>query len=156
MQGRIDSAGASTRISGYLRSNVLGLVAIFIALGGTSYAVTHLPRNSVGRRQIKNNAVIGKKVKNASLTGADLANDSVTGQQVAESSLGTVPSATSADSATSASQLGGSIANGACGHATALGVTGARVGDEVIANQLGTSVTLNPEYVVTNDQVDGV
>jgi hypothetical protein len=98
----IDTLRPSSRISAYLRSNVLGLVAIFIALGGTSYAMSHLPRNSVGRKQIKNNAVIGKKVKDASLSGADLADNSVTGQQVSESTLGTVPSATSATTATNA------------------------------------------------------
>ena len=33
--------------------NVVATLALFIALGGTSYAVTQLPRNSVGAPQIK-------------------------------------------------------------------------------------------------------
>ncbi len=55
----------------YVRSNHLGLLAIFIALGGTSYAAVKLPKNSVGAKQIKKNAVTGTKVKNGSLLSAD-------------------------------------------------------------------------------------
>jgi hypothetical protein len=42
-----------------------------VALGGTGYAVTQLPRNSVGTAQIKKNAVTGAKVKDRSLTAID-------------------------------------------------------------------------------------
>ena len=63
---------------GFLRkrltfSNVIALLALFIALGGTSYAVTALPKNSVGTQQIKKDAVTGAKVKNGSLSSADFA-----------------------------------------------------------------------------------
>ena len=63
---------------GFLRkrltfSNVIALLALFIALGGTSYAVTALPKNSVGTQQLKKNAVTGVKVKNGSLSSADFA-----------------------------------------------------------------------------------
>jgi hypothetical protein len=50
---------------------VVALVALVIALGGTGYAVTQLPKNSVGTAQIKKNAVTGAKVKNGSLTAVD-------------------------------------------------------------------------------------
>ena len=52
-------------------SLAVSCVALVIALGGTGYAVTQLPRNSVGAAQIKKNAVTGAKVKNRSLTAAD-------------------------------------------------------------------------------------
>lgn len=52
-------------------SLAVSFVALVIALGGTGYAVTQLPRNSVGAAQIKKNAVTGAKVKNRSLTAAD-------------------------------------------------------------------------------------
>jgi hypothetical protein len=48
-------------------------VALFVALGGTSYAVTQLPKNSVGSKQIKKNAVNSSKVKNRSLKAVDFA-----------------------------------------------------------------------------------
>jgi hypothetical protein len=42
---------------------VISLIALFVALGGTSYAaMTRLPANSVGTAQLKNNAVTGKKL----------------------------------------------------------------------------------------------
>jgi hypothetical protein len=45
---------------------VVALLALFVALGGTSYAALNLPRNSVGTRQLKKNAVTAAKLhKNA-------------------------------------------------------------------------------------------
>ena len=42
---------------------VISLLALFVALGGTSYAaITALPKNSVGTKQIKNGAVTAKKI----------------------------------------------------------------------------------------------
>lgn len=49
----------------------VSFVALAVALGGTGYAVTQLPKNSVGTAQIKKNAVTGAKVKNGSLTAVD-------------------------------------------------------------------------------------
>jgi hypothetical protein len=54
-------------------SNVVASLALFVALGGTSYAAIKLPKNSVGSTQLKANAVTGAKVKNKSLTIDDLA-----------------------------------------------------------------------------------
>jgi hypothetical protein len=58
------------RLRAYLRTHHIGLLALFIALGGTSYAAT-LPRNSVGSTQLKKNAVTSAKVKNSSLLAKD-------------------------------------------------------------------------------------
>jgi len=49
----------------------VGLTALFIALGGTSYAAVSLPKNSVGTKQIKSSAVTSTKVKNGSLLTKD-------------------------------------------------------------------------------------
>jgi hypothetical protein len=57
----------------YLRRHHVALLALFVALGGTSYAAVKLPRNSVGTPQIKKNAVTGAKVKDRSLMAADFA-----------------------------------------------------------------------------------
>lgn len=54
-------------------ANVVSSLALFVALGGVSYAAVKLPRNSVGAAQIKSNAVSGGKVKDGSLTDRDLA-----------------------------------------------------------------------------------
>lgn len=43
-------------------ANVTATLALFVALGGTSYAVTALPRNSVGTSQLKAHAVTKAKL----------------------------------------------------------------------------------------------
>src|SRR3954468_24938372 len=50
---------------------VVSVIALSVALGGTSYAAIVLPANSVGKKQIKKNAVTTAKVKNGSLRSAD-------------------------------------------------------------------------------------
>jgi hypothetical protein len=52
-------------------ANVMATVAVFVALGGVSYAATQLPKNSVGAKQLRKNAVTGAKVKDGSLKKAD-------------------------------------------------------------------------------------
>jgi hypothetical protein len=52
-------------------SNVTAGCALFIALGGTSYAALTLPRNSVGSGQLRKGAVTSAKVRDRSLTAAD-------------------------------------------------------------------------------------
>lgn len=47
-------------------------IALFVALGGTTYAATSLPRNSVGTKQLKNNAVSTAKIKNGAVTAAKI------------------------------------------------------------------------------------
>ena len=57
----------------HLRSNVISYAALFVALGGTSYAAITLPNNSVGNAQLRDNAVTSKEVKNRSLRKSDFA-----------------------------------------------------------------------------------
>lgn len=64
-------------------ANVTATLALFLALGGVTWAATKLPANSVGSAQIikgsvkasdiAKNAVTSAKVKNGSLLGADFA-----------------------------------------------------------------------------------
>ncbi len=54
-------------------ANVMSSLALFLALGGVSWAAATLPANSVGKRQLKDNAVTGEKVSNGSLRAADFA-----------------------------------------------------------------------------------
>ena len=55
----------------HLRSNAVAYLAIFVALGGTSYAAVAIPNNSVGNKQLKKDAVDTKKVKRGSLLRDD-------------------------------------------------------------------------------------
>jgi len=54
-------------------ANVMSSLALFVALGGTSYAVTQLPRDSVGNRQLKANAVTSNKIRAGAVQRSDLA-----------------------------------------------------------------------------------
>jgi hypothetical protein len=50
------------RLIAHFRSNLVGWVALFVALGGTGYAAVAIPRNSVGAPQLKNHAVTPVKL----------------------------------------------------------------------------------------------
>ena len=75
-------------------ANVTSVLALFVALGGTSYAVA---TGAIGSREIKNNSVRSKDVRNGSLTSRDIKRGSLGGRAVRESRLGKVPRAQSAD-----------------------------------------------------------
>jgi hypothetical protein len=60
------------RLLNHARSNVIGYIALFVALGGTSYAALSLPAGSVGTRQLRNGAVTARKLANGSITPAKL------------------------------------------------------------------------------------
>ncbi len=104
-------------------ANAVASIALFIALGGTSYAIA---TGSIGTREIKNNSVTGRDVRNSSLTGADvrnsrltgadILNDRLTGADVLESSLDKVPTAGAADTANTANSANtATTANGLAG-----------------------------------------
>jgi hypothetical protein len=78
-------------------ATVISCTALFVALGGTSYAAVTLDG-----KDLKNRSVAASKVKTRTLTGTQVKNDGLTGKQVKESTLGTVPSAATAQSATNA------------------------------------------------------
>jgi hypothetical protein len=80
-------------------ANVTATLALFIALGGSSYAALR-----VGSREIADNSVRSRDVKNHSLTRHDLGSNTLDGSVIRESRLGRVPRAASADNA---ERLGG-------------------------------------------------
>jgi hypothetical protein len=124
----------------FVQHNSIALLALFVALGGTTYAATALPPNSVGVKQLKKSAVVTTKIANRAVTnpklansavtelklandavtqsklandavnGAKVANDSLTGDDIVESSLGKVPSAATADTAAPSGSAGGGLA----------------------------------------------
>jgi hypothetical protein len=69
----------------------IGLVALVVALGGTSYAAFGLPKNSVGTKQLKNYAVTSAKIRNGAVTAAKINTSGLT-----------VPNSTNATHATDA------------------------------------------------------
>jgi hypothetical protein len=73
-------------------------LALFVSLGGTTYAVTALPRNSVGTRQLRdravtegelaNRAVISSKLATGAVVPRTIARQSITGSRIAPDALG--------------------------------------------------------------------
>lgn len=56
-------------------ANVMSTIAVFLALGGTSYAIA---RNSIGERELKDSAVTSRKVRDGALQAQDLAPGALT------------------------------------------------------------------------------
>jgi hypothetical protein len=54
-----------TGIWRYLRQHHLAFLALFVALGGTSYAALRIPANSIGTKQLRNKAVTLSKINGA-------------------------------------------------------------------------------------------
>ena len=104
-------------VDGLSYSNVVATLALFVALGGASYAAIKVPSNSVGSKQIKANAVKNAELADGSVTTAKIAANAVGPSQVADGSVtgskiagGAVNSANIAPSAVRSQQVGdGSI-----------------------------------------------
>jgi hypothetical protein len=58
-------------------ANATALLGLFIALGGTSYAVTQLPRNSVGSREIGRGAVGSSELRRNAVTSRAIRDRSI-------------------------------------------------------------------------------
>jgi len=58
-------------------ANTMATIAVFIALGGTSYAVAQLPRNSVGAKQIRAGAVGKSEVHRSAVRSKHIRDRSV-------------------------------------------------------------------------------
>jgi hypothetical protein len=53
----------------HIRGNLISWLALFVALGGTSYAAFSVPANSVGVRQIRNGSITPSKFNGRKITG---------------------------------------------------------------------------------------
>ena len=73
-------------------ANVMSTAAVFIALGGSSYAALH-----IDSADIANNSVRGVDVRNRSLSERELKRNALGGRSIRESRLGRVPHAREAD-----------------------------------------------------------
>ena len=66
-----------SRLTGHTRHNVVAYLALFVALGGTSYAAIQLPANSVGAKQIKKNAVRSSEIRKNAVGSSEVRNSSL-------------------------------------------------------------------------------
>jgi len=78
-------------------ANVMASIAVFVALGGVSYAAA-----TINGGKIVKGTVSGSKLKNGTLTSTQVKQNALTGSVIDESSLATVPTAQTAATATTA------------------------------------------------------
>jgi hypothetical protein len=88
---------------------LVALIALFVAMGGTTFAVTRVPKRSVGSAQIKSRAIVKRTLRARNVTRTKIARnaidsglvqrDALRGSDILETSLSTVPSATKATTA---------------------------------------------------------
>jgi hypothetical protein len=57
------------RLIAHARHNAIAYLALFVALGGTSYAAVNLPAGSVGNRQLRNHSISPIKLNRSSIGG---------------------------------------------------------------------------------------
>jgi len=69
-------------------ADVVGTLALLVAMSGTAYAAHALPKNSVSSKQIKNDKVKGKDLKDGDVSAADLAAGSVGTDELQPGSVG--------------------------------------------------------------------
>ena len=79
---------------------VVAVIALVIALTGSAWAA--LGKNTVGTPQLKNKSVTTGKIANNAVNGSKVKDGSLTGSDINLTALGTVPSATSGESASNA------------------------------------------------------
>jgi hypothetical protein len=92
-------AGLRKRMS---YANVVATLSLFIALGGTSYAVAHIgsadvTNNSLRSRDIRNNTLLSRDIRQKTIRAQDVRRDALGSRVIKESSLGTVQHAANAD-----------------------------------------------------------
>ncbi|HKP88677.1 MAG TPA: hypothetical protein VJT75_01765 [Thermoleophilaceae bacterium] len=69
-------------------ANVISTIALFIALGGVSVAVTSLPNNSVGARQLKTDSVRERHIHEKVVGNRKMKRDSVDERVLADNAVG--------------------------------------------------------------------
>src|SRR5829696_7023301 len=68
-------------------ANVMSVIAVFIALGGSSYAISKLPKNSVGKKELKASAVTTAKIKKFAVTKAKIKDGAVDGAKIKDGAV---------------------------------------------------------------------
>jgi hypothetical protein len=68
-----------TKLLSQLRSNAIAYAALFVALGGTSYAATNLPAGSVGSKQLRNGSVTAAKLAKGAVNANSLNSKTIAG-----------------------------------------------------------------------------
>lgn len=69
-------------------ATIISIIALFVALSGSAYAVSQLPKNSVGTKQLQNSSVTTKKIKKGAVTSSAVKDGSLSADDFASGLLG--------------------------------------------------------------------
>jgi hypothetical protein len=129
-------------------ANVISMTALFVALGGASYAAITIPKNSVTAKQIKKNAVAGSEIKKNAVGGSEIKANAVGASEIKDNAVGTSEITTNAvtgdevaDNAVNSGEIAGNavgtgeIADGSVG--TGDITNGSLLSGDFAADQLG-------------------
>jgi hypothetical protein len=131
-------------------SNVVSLMALFVALSGGAYALT-IPTNSVGTRQLKKDAVTTSKIKANAVRSSDVLNGSLL---AADFKLGQLPAGAKGDPG-AAGQAGQKGDPGTAGAPGADGVSGYETATAFTALDSNTSMGMNAMCPTVGKRVIG-
>jgi hypothetical protein len=118
---------------------LIALVALIVALGGTSYAAISLPKNSVGTKQIRKGAVTKSKIRANAITSSKVKNRSLLAKDFKRGQLPRGPRGPKGDKG----DAGASALQPVPSHRTIRGAVGADFhAFDSIASDFGVDVTL--------------
>jgi hypothetical protein len=97
---------------------IVALLALFVALGGSSYAAVKIgardiQRGAVGTRAIANNSIRSADIRNATVSGVDVKDDSLTNADIDNANLNAKSAETAARATTATTATSASTANNA-------------------------------------------
>jgi hypothetical protein len=133
------------RFIAHVTHNVVGYLALFAALGGTSYAAVRLTPGSVTNRALARGAVSHAKLATNSVNGKNIINGTLTQADLA---AGTLAGLTNGSK-------GGRGTAGPAGPAGPAGRAGADGSAAIIARARGTGAVSAPHGATTSVPVDG-
>jgi hypothetical protein len=79
----------ANKLTGVQTSTAISFLALFISLGGTGYAVTSLPQNSVGTKQIRDNAVTRSKIQDKAVSNGKITDSTITSSKLRNGTITT-------------------------------------------------------------------
>jgi hypothetical protein len=147
-------------IAGHLRANVVGYLALFAALGGTSYAAVRLAPGSVNTSALANGAVTHSKLAPGSVGANDIVKRSLSASVFKPGALLTAVNAASGSKGGSgAAGANGSAglagANGAQGPAGSAGQAGADGSASIVMKARDTATVTAPHGASTDVPLSG-
>jgi hypothetical protein len=88
-------------------SMIVAIIALIVALGGVGYTAVKIPRNSVGRDQLRKSAVTESKLAKGAVTSSKIKDSSIKGADIDPAALPKVPTSATADRAKVADEVAG-------------------------------------------------